>query len=259
MSDERVTPGYNQRQSWGNLPKLTFPPLLADPPRAHPVPAEERKEEFPPPIAVLCVETWGKFPPHYVFRLKNMVERHLSYPFSFFVITDRPDSTYRYIGSGVNPIPMTRSLPGWYSKINLFDPDLARPHVRCLYFDLDVVITDSIDALVECPEPFIMIREFNAKPEAAHNSSVMSWMAGYPKDVFTQFQDDWVERSWGDQECIWTIMGNDRIWDWPDPWCRSYKWHCQGGRRPEGMKVCVFHGDPKQDAVSDRWVKEAWV
>lgn len=250
---DKVKKGYNDAQSWGSLPKLKFPPLLDNPPRA--TPARDRKEDWPD-LVVICVETWGKFPSHYVFRLQKMVERHLSRPHTFCVITDRPNE-YAFIGSRVNPIPMTRPLPGWYSKINLFNPDMAVDQTRFLYFDLDVVITDSIDPLVECEEPFIMIREFNAKPEAAHNSSVMAWNNRYTADVFNKFADDWVERSWGDQECIWAIMGNDRIWDWPDEWIRSYKWHCRSGL-PAGTRVAVFHGDPKQDDVNDKWVKEQW-
>jgi hypothetical protein len=119
-----------------------------------------------------------------------------------------------------------------------------------------VVISSSIDEFALCPEGFIMIREFNAKPLAAHNSSVMSWQVPYSAEIFTEFRDDWTRRSWGDQECIWAIMGNERIWDWPDEWVKSYKYHGRAGKAPAA--VTVFHGDPKQDAVPEQWVAENW-
>lgn len=246
-----VKPGYNNAQSWGSLPAIKLPELLAQPPRA----AETMPGEYSE-LWVVCVEVGTKFPAHYVHRLQSMVARHLSVPHRFCCITDKP-SRYDSIGSGIWAVEPRRALPGWYSKINLFDPEIFPPGARVIYFDLDVIISGSLDPFAACGEPFIMIREFNAKPAAAHNSSVMSWLVPYAEDVYSKFADDWMERSWGDQECIWAIMGNDRVWDWPDAWVKSYKYHGRGGRVPPAS-VTVFHGDPKQDAVPEPWVKEAW-
>jgi hypothetical protein len=246
---ERVKPGYNDGQGWGSKPKIDFPPLLAKPPRAAP------EGDLVTDLIVACVNVGPKFPAHYVWRLKAAAEKHLSMPFRFACITDRPRE-YQFIGSGVHVITPERPLPGWYSKINLFSPHTFPAGVRVLYFDLDVVITSSIDDLVKCPEPFIMIREFNPRNIAAHNSSVMSWRPPYAREIF-DMPDEWMERSWGDQECIWTIMGNERIWDWPDTWMKSYKYHGRQGLPPEA-KVMIFHGDPKPDAVNVGWVQEHW-
>ena len=249
---DKVKPGYNSGQGWGSLPKIQFPPLLANPPRAQPSGINASTE-----ICVVCVCVGPKFPAHYVHRLKKAVAKHLSFEHRFYCITDR-EHDFAFIGSGIHVIPPERPLPGWYSKINLFNPNNFPRGCRVLYFDLDVVITGSIDDLVMCEEPFIMIREFNAKTTAAHNSSVMSWLPQYPAEVYGM-PEDWMERSWGDQECIWTIMGNERIWDWPEPWCRSYKYHGrQGPGVPNDCRVMVFHGDPKQDTINAPWIRENW-
>lgn len=250
---ERVHPGYNDQQGWGSLGRIKFPPLLTNPPRAFPGGINAHTE-----IIVACVCVGPKFPSHYVHRLRAGVAKHLSFPHRFACITDRPHHLGG-IGSKIWTLPPERPLPGWYSKINLFSASSFPAGCRVLYFDLDVVITGSLDDLVMCEEPFVMIREFNARPIAAHNSSVMSWVPPYPADCF-EMPDDWMERSWGDQECIWTIMGNDRIWDWPEQWVRSYKYHVRPIREvPINCRVVVFHGDPKQDAISDGWVREHWI
>lgn len=246
-----VTPGYNDHQNWGDLERIKLPTVLAEPPRAHPDPPGECTELF-----VVCVEVGTKFPAHYVHRLQAMVQRALPLPHKFVCITDKP-SRYDGIGSGIWTVEPQRQLPGWYSKINLFDPETFEVGSRVIYFDLDVVIAGSLLDFVACPQPFIMIREFNAKPLAAHNSSVMSWQPPYASEIYTKFEDDWVRRSWGDQECIWAIMGNERIWDWPDSWVKSYKYHGRGSARPPAP-ITVFHGDPKQDAVPESWVAEHW-
>ena len=250
---DKVEPGWNNKQGWGKLPKLAFPPLLDNPPRAQPSGINASTD-----IIVCCVCTGPKFPKHYVFRLQAMVKKHLSFDHTFACITERK-SDFGFIGSGIHVIPPERPEfnGSWYSKINLFSPHTFPHGTRVLFFDLDVVIIDSIDDLVLCEEPFIMIREFNAKPEAAHNASIMSWVPPYPADCFAM-PSDWTERSWGDQECIWTIMGNERIWDWPDPWVKSWKYHGRANNLGDDCRVVIFHGDPKPDAVHSQLVEEHW-
>ncbi len=245
---DKVKPGYHGA-GWGSGQRLKFPPVLKDPPRAG------NTADLTTDLVVACVNTGTKFPSYYVDRLYRAVMRNLTEPARFMVLTDQKRHDYvEPVGQQIIDRP---NLVGWYSKINLFSPAAFTAGVRVLYFDLDVVITGSLDLLAMCTEPFIMIRDFHPKPDSAHNSSVMAWKAGYANDVYEQFEDGWMERSWGDQECIWKILGNDRIWDWPDEWVRSYKWHGRGQLSP-GARVVVFHGDPKPDAVSHPWVTENW-
>ena len=251
--DERVKPGYNDRRGFGDGPRLALPKVLADPPRAKPSDALRTE------LAVVCVEMHGKFPPRYVHILRAMVARRLDVPFRFYVITDRP-KMYEYIGSGIRTIePQRPKLEAWFCKINLFAPDQFTDGTRVLYFDLDVVVTGSLIDFATCRDPFVMIREFNPYAhQVAHNSSVMAWDAGgEAEEIFHTFGDDWCKRTWGDQEAIWAIMGNERVHDWPDSWVKSYKYHCQSGP-PPGCRVVVCHGDPKPDAIRDPWLVSAW-
>ena len=245
----KVAPGYNDKQNWGDLPRLSFPPLLQNPPRAsinETVPTTQ--------LVIACVCVGDKYPAHYVTRIKSMAQRNTTYDTRFICITDRHDLNL----APAETIRPRRDLPGWYSKINLFDPHNFPAGARVLYFDLDVVITGDLDPMWRAADPFVMIREFHPRPEGAHNSSVMSWTAGnYTREIFERFEDDCTRRSWGDQECIWKIMGNERIVNWPDPWVRSFKYHGRGGV-PQDCRVMVFHGDPKPDAIAAPWISELW-
>ena len=242
---EKVERGYNDKQSWGDLPRIEMPPVI------EPRYVDDYGEPYGP-LIVACVCVGPKFPAYYVERLRNMVDRHCSYEYTFECITDR-DDLHDYAYCRKPP----RDLPGWYSKINLFHPGTFPVGSRVLYFDLDVIITGSIDPFFQARNPFCMIREFSTTNGMANNSSVMAWTAGDETlEINEQFEDDWMRKSWGDQECIWTIMGNERIWNWEPSTVCSYKYH--GPDVPENCRVMVFHGDPKACALDHNWIKEHW-
>lgn len=128
-------------------------------------------------ISVFCVNWGTKYPPYYVHKLQQAVERHLSYPHIFYVITDNPEAYD-------NSIPVTDDLPIWWNKLLLF-----RQTGDCIYFDLDVIIHNSIDWLIDDmtdkmrlidtswknKEQVISTPEMPSKGITTINSSVMSW------------------------------------------------------------------------------------
>ena len=184
----------------------------------------------------------------YVEKLRNMVGRHLSYPHEFRVITEKD-------------LP---SDHGWWNKLALLRLGPA------IYFDLDVVITGSIDFVVDAfrsnPERLWMRDDFSysrvnprkdigpdmhatlAGPGTC-NSSVMAFPRMEPPS-----RRDW-PHAHGDQNVLtawlWPNIGllpNDQI--------ASYKYHwLMAGKR---SAVNVFHGRPKPHEVRDSWVLEHW-
>jgi hypothetical protein len=196
-------------------------------------------------LTVFCVCVGTKYPLGYVYALQEAVGRHLSVPHVFRCISEHemPD-----IWTTPPPAPFW----GWWSKANLWAPGVARG--PSLYFDLDVVITGSLDYLAEYTQ-----HEFAAPANWAQSgyggiqSSVMAWRGNWsePFDYIRRQWPEIMQRLWGDQEAIWEMLG--------DRWVRipqvySYKYHCREGKHPKDMAVCVFHGEPKPHEVHDEWL-----
>jgi len=199
-----------------------------------------------PELTVFCVCVGDKYHPGYVYALKEAVAKHLSVPHEFKCITtkDLP---------GIQTVKPFVPYQGWWSKLNLFTPGMATG--PSLYFDLDVVITGSLDYLVDFTR-----HEFAAPANWAKSgyggiqSSVMAWRGNWTAP-YEYVKPQWpavVNRLWGDQELIWEMLKDDWV---RVPGIYSYKYHCsQGDKRPEDMAVCVFHGEPKPIDVRDEWL-----
>jgi hypothetical protein len=181
-----------------------------------------------------------------VYALQEAVAANLKAPHRFRCITERRLP-------GIECVEPQLPYGGWWSKLNLFAPGVAIG--PSLYFDLDVVITGSLDYLVEYTE-----HEFAAPANWARSghggiqSSVMAWRGDWTAP-YEYIRPQWpavTQRLWGDQELLWEMLG--------DRWVRiqrgiySYKYHCRDGKPPADMAVCVFHGDPKPLEVCDGWL-----
>lgn len=213
----------------------------------------------PDRLTVACV-WWGtQYGIEYVQKLKNMVARNLTIPHDFVCITPHekvPDGVIK-----MKP-PVDPSTEGWWQKVGLFSPDLFGPSQRILYFDLDVIIINSLDNLASSNDMFCMIENFGPnKGHAAHNSSVMLW---YPtpktQQIFTQFSPDVMKELHGDQCWIWRVMGDDIIRDFHRYQCVSYKYekHPQWQHRTNATSVVVFHGQPKPHSIPHDPLSAHW-
>lgn len=229
-------------------------------------------------VNILCVRFGNKYGQEYVVRLRNMVERHMTVPYTFNCLTDDPKPL-----EGVNSIiqPNAGYPKGWWHKVHMFDPNLPLGG-RILYMDLDVVIHKNIDKLVTTyKNDFIGIRDFNRKfhPNYKYlNSSVMSWDAGTQSHIWKEFISNpkQVMRMPGDQDWIWKTSKNILKF-WPENWIQSYKWEIRnrqeltlinGVRQFREQKdnittdpnccIAVFHGDPNPAQVKDKFVVDNW-
>lgn len=171
-----------------------------------------------------------------------MVERNLSVPHQFKCLTAHmlPD---------IDTVRPIQPWAGWWQKLCLFE--LAEG--PSLYFDLDVVITGSLDYL----EPYT--QHALAAPanwaQSGHGgiqSSVMAWN-GTLKEPYQKFNypiDS--KRLWGDQEFLTELYG-DRYEKVPRVY--SYKYHCRD-RLPDDASVVVFHGKPDYPECFESWIKQ---
>ena len=199
---------------------------------------------------------WGdRYPDYYVQRLQRTVDEHLTVPHRFKCITTRAIE-------GVETVRPINDLPGWWGKVNLFSFDVS--DARNLYFDLDVVITGSLDPLVQsCSRSHLsMPMNWAQSGHGGCQSSVMWWTKNYNvkqiHDLFDPAFAHWppINRRgilWGDQEWVTHLRDTDKIQVNPiRSGIYSYKYHCRK-ELPKDALVVVFHGDPKPADVQAEW------
>lgn len=170
-------------------------------------------------LTIACVLKKSKtYNQSHVHRLRQQLIGRINQSFEFVCVDDSP-------------------YPGWWSKINLFEP--GRFKGRVLYFDLDVTIVGNLDEVVDYPSPFAAVREYLNK--SLINSSVMIWDAGTLDHVYKKFTLEMMDKFPGDQEYINSVSIPSKF---PKRWFPSYKHDCKNGI-PEGAKAVIFHGLPK--------------
>ena len=183
-------------------------------------------------VAAVCVPG-GIYNLSHVDRLFAQVRKHLSIPFKEHVITES-------------------DKPGWFAKIDLFQPD--RFTGRVLYLDLDSSVIGSLDEIAMYPSPFSIIRNFKEMKEpdkARFNSSVMSWDAGEADHLYTNFTPDVMDRMNGDQD--WISEQIPYADTFPKNWCVSYKVrrYAKLNTMPSDTRVVCYHGFPKSWDLPD--------
>lgn len=195
-------------------------------------------------LTVACVNWGTKYPIKYVTVLEAMVKRNLTVPHRFVCLTDHPEK-YK-----CETIELPKGLHGWWNKLYLFKKGLFDDKV--LFLDLDIVITGSLDELVE-KTGFISIKDWNYD---SYNSSVM--ILGDNPEVWDDFLlkiNRITDKYHGDQDWITEKLRFRRYF--PAEWILSYRKSCQGGV-PKDCKIVCFHGEPKPADVKTGWVPQLW-
>ena len=165
----------------------------------------------------------------------------------------------------------------------MFKPGVL-PDGEYLYFDLDVVIVDNIDCFFK-HESFAAIRDFirpndGILPGPEYNSSVLRFNNVLCKGIYDHYINNrkmWKDfqkqvHFFGDQNVISHYLNSYPNFHtpFPDNWLWSYKKGVRRGQHagdrsqmfgrwiPHGGKVCVFHGEPNPEQVTEEvtWVKK---
>ena len=207
-------------------------------------------------LNVCCVKVGTKYGPEYVNILFDMVRRNLKAGLEgkFVCFTDDP--------SGLDPGVEARSVPadltGWWAKLYLFAPEAFPKGERILYFDLDVVITGSLDDICAYNGRFAVLEDF--VDPTTFNSSIMAWRAGSLTHIWQWWNDaDRPVPVGGDQEWIRECIGKHDVLQKLFPGAfRSYKLESLGRFPEAGTKVVIFHGEPKPDNCGRDWVSMIW-
>ena len=226
-------------------------------------------------IVVTCV-WWGtKFPVEYVYNLKNAVERNTTVPHKFVCYSDKPIK-------GIETKLLRPGYKGWWNKLQLFDP-ANKVGERIVYFDLDTIITGSIDWLLEDKSWFMGIEDVGAgnfwQPHLKNvlQTGVMSWDFNPVSFIWGEFVmrfDEISERFRGDGEYLTTrINPYQRTLlqhKYPNK-LKSYKYNIYPGPPDDKTSIICFHGRPSIiQAMNEQivtpmatyepqsWIKEYW-
>ena len=205
---------------------------------------------------VICVlKSGGIYDASWVDKLKRGVERNITVPHRFVCLSDVPVECER--------IPLKNDWPGWWAKINLFEPGLINGPT--LYLDLDTIITGNIDGFMDFPYDFAMLENFN---DNSFIGSGMMWFKNKaptgiyerfiqnPQQIMNHYAEAKFGSYMGDQAFIFDMLERqvDKI---ASPALRSYKRHCRGGL-PKGTSIVCFHGRPRPNEINPDWLKENW-
>ena len=221
-------------------------------------------------ITVCCV-LWGdKFSEEYVHKLKSAVERNTTIEHEFVVFSDRPIN-------GIKTKILKLGQTGWWNKLQLFD---GRLKGRCVYLDLDTIITSNIDWLLEYDGDFAGIEDLGvANAHQQHlkgimQSGVMAWRAEAMDWIYFEFSmtsQTVTSRFRGDGEYLNAIVKKRHLLQhlYPNK-IKSYKYEVYPDKLDDTSIIC-FHGRPSiiqamnvsvttpmRTYEPQKWVKEYW-
>ncbi|MCK9549126.1 hypothetical protein [Aquamicrobium sp.] len=208
--------------------------------------------------------------------LQRMVNRHLTVPHEFVVITDRPelfrdDSEIRAV-----PIDWTTHIPGrCFVKLMTFGPHMKAVGERVLVMDLDVIVTGNMDAIVDRYEPIVLWRnptrvpwDNPSKPSRPYyNTSIVLHRTGTLTDLWMRFNPKRpIVRD--DQWWVSGLLGpNVPYWDASHGIYRIAREDTPGsgvqGTLPENARIVFFPGsegkatDPRVIAANP-WIEGHW-
>lgn len=145
--------------------------------------------------------------------------------------------------------PLTWNLPGWWSKMEIFD--VAKLGGDFLYMDLDTILVDNCHHLAQPGTEFRILRDFY-RPRGMQSSFM--YVPNYIRPVlWNTFMKN--PRGWmgefadgGDQAFLEMQLRNYAVRYWQDMvpgQFVSYKATMHGGPVPPEARVVIFHGQPK--------------
>lgn len=233
-------------------------------------------------ISVVCWKWGRKYGNAHVRRLRNMLQRHLSLPHRLVCLTDRTKDLPRDVMGYPVPVDLPQAQYGkCLRRMWLYSKEARALGPRLLQLDLDVVLTDSIDQIVDRPEEFVIWKsDSNWKDGWAYNATVMLITPGAKDDIWRKWQanpkavfraaekDGWGPKTNSDQAIACYLMQDQPIATWTQAdGIYAYRVfagkHGERGRElPAGARIVSFHGprDPSFPGLQKMspWIKEHW-
>lgn len=198
----------------------------------------------------------GIYNKEWVNKLKRGLQRHYKDPFNFFCLSN--------VQTDVDTIPMLHDWKGWWSKIELFRPNLFTGPV--FYLDLDIIILSDFKKLINLLEhsKFYMLEGQSEKNSP--NSSIMYWNNDY-SFLYEKFlaKQEQIEQQYvsgvklGDQGFIFDSIQNIEFINKNHPDYFSWK-HPKKPKMMDDSSFLIFIGKEKPinnldlDIVRENWI-----
>ena len=203
-------------------------------------------------LTIACVYKPGNgFTDDYVYRLREGAAKHCHVPHRFVALTNEKFEDFE-------TVKLTRNVPGWWNKLDLFRGDLFEGPVA--YFDLDTMIVGDITDIVSKPQDFAMLRDFYGKNRVA--SGMMVWDASKDWSVlYETFSPSRIPEysktmeKWGDQGWISNCLLEEPavLQDQFPGRIVSYKVEMKArGVITDGVSIVCFHGKPRPHQIDWR-------
>lgn len=224
------------------------------------------------PQTVVCMKWGTPYGPEYANTLYNMVRRNTARPLRFVCFTD--DETGLDPGIETQPLPpielpATHIRKAW-RKIALTQPNLGGLTGNVLYMDLDVVVTDNIDAFFDfAPDATYCISEnWTQRGSGIGNTSVVRLTVGAHAHVYERVMaDPDVVLGYRNEQILQSEWIADKSY-WPAAWCVSFKHsllppfplnYLMTAKLKPDTKVVCFTGYPNPPHARDGvWPEKTW-
>jgi hypothetical protein len=221
---------------------------------------------------IICIKWGTKYGVDFLNRLASMIARNTARETRLVCFTDDASGADPSIKIAPLPpinLPQRVSTTPW-RKLSLWQHPLLDLSGDVLFFDLDVVITGSVDDFFDyMPGKFCVAQNWTQPNEQVGNTSVYRFPVGkmsYIYDVFNADPEKILSRHRIEQQYISAV--SDSVF-FPPEWCLSFKhslvpaWPLNffvAPQLPSGTKVVAFHGKPDPDEARDgKWpVTSTW-
>ena len=213
-------------------------------------------------MIVACVRTGTKYPIEYVYRLRDMVARHLKVPYKFVCLTDDPN-----LLPDIDCVVVEKGLLGWWAKMQLFNTRWRQGH-KVIYFDLDMVICGELAPLAALEVDFAVCGSFtraagNKNWPCIYGSCCMVLgvnLGVYIWEIFCRNKVALMAAAgnYGDQMALQHIYPDATILQdvLPQGFFLGYR-HLTH-HKPEGCSVVVFAGSNKPHNCNEQWIEKEW-
>lgn len=244
---------------------------------------------------MLTVVLWHwarRYGREHIVAMREMLARNLSLPHDIVCITDRPED----VPAGIRTFDVKHTIgPRDHKCLRRMWLYAGKPKSvgkpwpgdlgdRLLQLDLDVVLTDSIDPIVDRPESFVIWKsDSTVRPYRPHgwayNATVMLLDPGARRDVYDRWNEDrkgvskaadkdgWDVKTCSDQAIATFLLKDDppAVWTTADG---IYAYRAIAGPDgmkdtglPEGCRIVSFHGrsGARHPGVPELQARSPWI
>jgi len=240
---------------------------------------------------ILCVK-WGDKYNGYEEKLKEQLEKHCSFDFNFYCLTDNPTKEYHIQLPNHWDEYYVPNMFWAYRKFYMFNENLF-PEIEgdeFLYFDLDIIFHRSVDYFfnLDMEKPWIIRGWWNSHEKCKLNynkgesplvnSSVIRWNRGQLLDVYNHIAgetilynksntsyifaafktiDNYLNRIWydveNDRSDLFNVFERNIIYSWYKG--NTYPYDMETKKLREDHILCLFNNSSTED---DGDIEKLW-